>query len=101
MIIHIIVNDGVTSMKRCFDLLPVYRLKIKWLLHKGSKLSKWERKFLKSMYRHKNQLVTVKQMDKIDEIYHLVRDGKFRYIGQEHYNYDYGIGEYAYLHDFN
>ena len=82
-------------------LLPVHRLKIKWLRHNGHKISKWERCFLKDVKNKKK--LSIKQVGKINEIYNFVRfSDVIRYIGSEHYNGEYfGLSDYAYIHDFD
>ena len=89
-------------MKRVYkpyQFLPIHSLKVKWLRHNGHKISKWERYFLKDIKR-KTKL-SVKQLEKIDEIYRLVRKGAERYIGQEHYVSECSVSDYAYIHDFD
>ena len=80
-------------------LLPIHKLKIKWLRHRGHKLSKWEHSFLKDI-KHKQKL-TLKQFNKINEIYTQVRKDVPRYIGCEHYKPEYDVSEYAEIHNFD
>ena len=53
------------------EILPVHRLKIKWLLYIGRCMTEWEFDFIQDVSTRDS--LSILQVDKLDEIYKKVR----------------------------
>lgn len=78
-----------------FQFMLIDLLKVKWMRHYQQEfdLSSWERQFLKDIKR-KTKL-SIKQKDKIDEMYLRYRHGKRTYQPIV------DMGDYDYAHNFD
>ena len=63
---------------RLIPVLPVHKLKIKWLDFMDMSLSDWESKFIRGLRDHST--ISKKQEDKLNEVYEGVRHGRTPFL---------------------